>query len=343
MRRTSLLLFIFSISIAATNAQVVDSLYDAYTQSKGKERRVIGTEIIAYLDKQEFEIDSLLYDETLQDNTFDLLLTKNVTRYLFRNDRFEQAFKAAETLVNLSEEAADSALLIDGYYFMGFSSQKMGKMDDGLKYGLKCYELCKTLNNEEMLSSTLNNLGNIYLVNNDNRMAAIYFAESIDIERRLGRKQNLAIRLGNIASAYLKQGKLQEALSAVTEGLELDRETGRPDKLAIRTHQMAQVYIAMGEYDKAMEYETEALEFFKTEQRGFGQATVLFSMAEIEERMNRPQQAESHLEEALAISEGIGNNLFIQQICEKLYQINKTKNPAKSLAFLERYTCLVLK
>lgn len=318
----------------------LDSLYTVFVHTEGTSRMETGREIVQLLHEQQFKIDTLLFDKELSSADFERLLTNEAVRYLFRFERYQQTLNAAENLVKLSEAAKDSATLIVGYYFLGFANQRIGEMDEGLKYALMCYELCIAQNDLEMQSSVLNNLGNIYMINGEDSVATHYFSQTISIERKLNRRQNLAIRLGNLATAYKKQGKLHEALAAVTEGLEIDREVGRADKIAVRLHQMGEVLLGLKRYDEAMMYERESLGYFEEEGSNYGMSVTLQSMGEIEETRGNDTSAQNYYKQALSHAEKEENKLLIQRISQRLYYLNRVHNPAEALAYYERYIAL---
>ena len=320
--------------------QGLDSLYIAFRDAKSTERRQEGLKIVKWLDERDFLPDSTLFDKNLSAIEFEQQLLNRTIRYLFRFEHYNLTYEGAQSLLKLSEATSDTTNLIISYYFLGFSCQRMGRMEEGLIHAKKCYELCLAAKDEEMLSSVMNNIANIYLVNKQDSMAVIYFQQTIDIERKLGRMQNLAIRLGNIATAYINSGKLDEAFSSVTEGLEIVRQEGRPDKIAIRLHQMCEVYLAMKDYEKARECELEALEYFKNTESKYGQAIVLDMLGEIEHGMNNKNMAEQYYLQALSLAEEIRNNLLIQRTCNNLYKLYRGNNFAQSLFYFERTIAL---
>ena len=333
-------LWLAGVTIAPAYTQTLDNLYAAYINTKESERRDTGNDLVKWLDEQGYAIDSVLYDKNLPDSDFDLKMTLALTRYLFRAEYYSEAFEAGQRLTRLSEAANDSTSLIVGYYFMGFANQRMGNMYEGLLYAQKCYDLSLARNDEEMLSSVLNNMGNIYMVNGQDSLAIVYFKQTLDIERRLGRMQNLATRLGNIASAYIKLDKAEEALPFAAEGLEIDRREGRPDKLAIRLHQIGEVYTALEDFAQARKYELEALDYFIKAESEYGQAIILNALGEIEDKLQNERQAIQYMEQALQLAESIQNNLLAERIYNNLYKVYKANNPAKALPYYERYTHL---
>jgi len=336
MKRLLLIGLLITVS-GYSFGQSLDSLYIAFKDARSGERRQAGDNIVQWLAERRFLPDSTLLDKTLSEAEFERKLLNSTVRYLLRFEYYSLTFDASQFLLKLSESANDTANLIIAYYFLGFSNQRMGKMDEGLVYAIKCYELCLAYNDVEMMSSVTNNIANIYQTNRQDSIAIVYFQKSIAIERKLGRMQNLAIRLGNISTSYLRLGKLDEALSSATEGLELDRKEGRPDRIAIRLHQLGEVYSEMENFEKAKECGLEALDYFEKSGSRYGQSIVLDGLGIIEQRQKNLKNAENYLLKALSIAEEIQNNLLVQRTCTNLYELFKTGNHyEQSLFYFER-------
>ena len=320
--------------------QGLDSLFIAYKNSKNTERRQAGLKIVEWLEERDFLLDNIDFSKNMSETEFEQNILYHSVHYLHRFGYYNLTYEAAQSLQKLAESANDTLFLINTSYYLGFSCQNMGKMDEALIHAQRCYELCIAVNHENMLSSVMNNIGNIYRVNGQDSIAVIYFLKTIDIERRLGRMQNLATRLGNIATAYINLGKLDEALVSVTEGLELDRRIGRPDKIAIRLHQMCDVYLAMKNIEKAKECEIEALEYFEKAESKYGLSIVLNKLGEIEYEAKNKSKAESYFLQALLYAEEIQNDLLIQGASKNLYKLYRGNNDTKSLFYFEKSIAL---
>ena len=339
MRKLLLALFLMSL-VFCSFGQGFDSLYVAYKNTKHAERRQTGLSVVKWLDERKFSTGDILFDENLTETEFHGNMLKLIVNYLFYFEHYDLTYEAAQSLQEVSESAKDTFNLILAYYFMGFANQRMGVMDKGLLYAKKCYELCLASGDEEMTSSVLNNIGNIYMVNNQHENAIIYFKKTLDVERKLGRKPNQAIRLGNIATCYMKLNMLDKALNCALEGIELELLGGRPDKLAIRYLQAGEIYTAMENYKKAKEYELKALGYFEKTGSAYWQSNVLMSLGKLEAKQQKHQSAIQYLNRALLVAESISNNLLIQEICEHLYNLHRETNPALSLNYFERKVAL---
>jgi len=343
MRKFVLVLGFLLVSGASygQDTEEFNALYQRFASASRAERGAAGGEIVQWLDNAGFGVGSLFDDNTLTDREFEIKVLDWTIRYLFRFEFYHSTISGAYELLRLAEIAADNQALIIGNYFLGFANQRLGNMDRGLLYAQACYDLCVAAGDEEMTSSVLNNIGNIYMVNGQDDMAIYYFQQSLDIERKLDRKANQAIRLGNMATCYMKLNMFDEALASALEGLELDLVySGRADRIAIRYYQAGEVYTAMGNFANAKDHLLNALGYFETAGSGYGQANVLNALGELEMQQGNNQRAIEYLYRALAFAENIGNNLLIQQICHNLYSSHRHANAALSLQYFERSVAL---
>lgn len=184
---------------------------------------------------------------------------------LFKQESYSDCYNLAKDLYSLSKDANDTILVFNSLYYMGFSNQRMGNVEKAIDYNMRAYEVSQSLQRLDLQSSILNNIGNVYMVNDEDSVAAVYFEKSIEIEKNLGesRRSQLAVRLGNVSTAYMKLGRCEDAISAAEEGLRIDKEIGRPNKIAIRMNQLGDVYVACGRQQDAIQCEREAYSYFE--------------------------------------------------------------------------------
>jgi len=336
------ILFFFGLgqTVHAQNQDSLKTLYHTFANASGKERISIGRDIVKWMDNEGLLLDSILLDRSLSEKEFEIRVLDWVTQYLFRFEFYALTIEAASELVRLSEIASDTSALTLGFYYMGFANQRMGNMDMGLLYAQKCYDLCLTGKDEKMASSVLNNMGNIYMVNNQHKEAIVFFQKSLEIERKLDRKFHQAIRLGNMATCYVKLNMLNEALASALEGLEIDLLNARLDKLAIRYHQVGEVYAAMGNYKKAKEHELKALKYFEQINSAYYQSIVLNALGKLETKQRNDYSAAQYLKQASELAESIHNNLLVQEASDNLYHLYRGTNPALSLIYFEKSVAL---
>ena len=276
-----------------------------------------------------------LYSESL----VNLDTINNRVIKLFKQENYSDCYNLAKDLYSLSKDANDTILVFNSLYYMGFSNQRMGNMEKAIDYNMRAYEVSQSLQRLDLQSSILNNIGNVYMVNDEDSVAAVYFEKSIEIEKNLGesRRSQLAVRLGNVSTAYMKLGRCEDAISAAEEGLRIDKEIGRPNKIAIRLNQLGDVYVACGRQQDAIQCEREAYSYFEKAGSKYGMSIVLHSLGEMYEQDSNIDSALFFFHKSLECAEIIDNKLLIQEISKSLYNIYKDTNPRLAIDYYEQY------
>ena len=279
-----------------------------------------------------------LYSESL----VNLDTINNRVIKLFKQESYLDCYNLAKDLYSLSKDANDTILVFNSLYYMGFSNQRMGNMEKAIDYNMQAYEVSQSLQRLDLQSSILNNIGNVYMVNDEDSVAAVYFEKSIMIEKKLGesRRSQLAVRLGNVSTAYMKLGRCEDAISAAEEGLRIDKEIGRPNKIAIRLNQLGDVYMACGRLQDAIQCEREAYSYFEEVGSKYGMSIVLHSLGELKYETEQADSAIIYYENALLLAKEIDNKLLIQKISKSLYKVNKEIDPMLAIEYLEKHISL---
>ncbi len=317
-------------------AQDIDSLFTVYHNSKGTVQERTGEALLKALEAHQYNIDSSYYSATSQSEKR-LILVKSTLDYYFKNEQYYQSFITAQYLVEISAPIYDTANLILGYYYMGFSCQRSGSIDKALQYNIICYDLTSASGDLKTLSSVMNNMGNVYMTNKQLDEAVSYFQRSIEIWRRLGLHDKLATPLGNLSTAYLKQERYEEALKAANEALAIDKEMKRPQKIAIRLNQLGNIYLLTHLYDSALSCQRKSHAYFEQAGSEYGQTITLHAIGETYESMNKFSLAIDHYERALLLAKKNNNIYLTQSICRSLYSIYRDLYPSKALEYYEQY------
>lgn len=265
---------------------------------------------------------------------------KTNMKQAFKDEDFELCCAYAEKLLENATSAKDTNNILVAYYYLGYANQKNGDLENGLKYGTMCYELATLANDQEIVSSSLNNIGNIYLINKQDSTALTYFMKSLEIERATGRKQNQATRLGNISSVYLRLERYDKALEYAKQGLDIDLEIGRKDKIAVRYNQLGNIYNYLGDFSKSLECQTNSFDYFKCAGSIYDMAITSHSIGQIYDRLYDYENAKQFYLQGLDYAKQINNRLIIEKSYRSLYDFSRNTDPAFSLKYLELYTAL---
>ena len=249
----------------------------------------------------------MIASQSYSENYENLDTVFNRAAKLFKQEKYLECNDLAKCLYEKSIETTDTVLVFNSLYYIGFSNQRMGNMEEALDYNLQAYDVALLLDRLDLQSSILNNIANVYMMNDKDSLAVIYFEKSIVIERSLNRQTQLATRLGNVSTAYMKMGRCEKAISAAEEGLSIDKKVGRPNKIAIRLNQLGDVYKNCGKLKEAIQCEKEAYSYFEKAGSKYGMSIVLHSLGDMNKLENEIDSAIFYYEKSLDLANDIDN------------------------------------
>jgi len=205
---------------------------------------------------------------------------------------FEKAMKEAKgrQLVGLYN------LVAICYYTSG------GRLSLVLENYEESLRLARQFKDKEGEVAALGNIGIVYYLKDDLKLAFKYLEEALKINRQLGRKEGEAIQLGNIGLVYQAQGNLDQVSKYFADALKTDEEIGSKQGKTTQLGNIGLIYKAKDDPEQALRYFQEALKIDK--EIGFrgGEAGHLDNIGLIYSARGRSAsggQAKGDLDEAL--------------------------------------------
>lgn len=116
---------------------------------------------------------------------------------------------------------------------------------------------------------SLNSLGNIYLILNQNDLALSTFAKSLAIEKKIGNNLGIAINYQNIGGAYENQNNLALALENYKKSLEYNKTINSEIGLMICKNSIGIILLKQNETQEAIDYILPTIEIAKKSQDDF--------------------------------------------------------------------------
>jgi len=138
-----------------------------------------------------------------------------------------------------------------------------GELDTALSYYKKSLIIRKKINNQVLISNSLNNIGNIYADKGDLNQALIYYEESLDFNKQLGNKTSITYTLNNIGSIYSEKGELDLALNYYEDSLKINKEMGNQKDISLSLINIGGIYHLKGNSNLAMNFLKESLAISK--------------------------------------------------------------------------------
>ena len=336
-------LFLF-MSIPA-HSHSLDSLYVAFCNTKGETQVITANEIIIYGYENDLT-DSLITLKTSDEQAvinaivYEIMgfyYTDKKANYVKSIDFFNRAISNYEKTGNVTAVNTMNGCISTDY-------GRMGNYEKAVEYMLKCYEWEKSLNDQEKLSSTLNNLGVIYSQWQKRDMAIRYFEEAERVERLLNRPLYYANRLASLAKEYsLVDAK--KALPLIKKALhydqQIDSESKKEDRLAAHNIILGDIYYELDSLKNSENCYRKSLELFEENGRTFYVATTLLALGRLQLKQKQYNEAIASLKQSNEIAEK-NNLLRIQRdACRFLSEAYSKLEPnALSYFYLKKYTAV---
>lgn len=198
--------------------------------------------------------------------------------------------------------------LAESYYFIGKIHRQLGNYEKALQYARLGLALSNAVNDQRLVSASLNGIGNIYAEQSRFDSALYYYKVRLRLEKEKGNPESVAAVYGNVALTFSSMNKLDSALYFYEEGLKI--------------------------IDSSPLLATD---------RNFRKfkGTMLAELGAAYLKKNETAKAEKYAEESLAIVEADSARREMIAALQLLSEISRKKGDAgKALQYMERYTAL---
>lgn len=138
----------------------------------------------------------------------------------------------------------------------GFSSKMKSEIDSAYFYCKKSLKIRNETNDKKGIAYSLNNLGQLSLLNNNFDDAEKYFLESLSIRKQINDKKDIAITLTDIGYVNFYKNNYNIAEKYASEAHKIALEIGFPEVVQRSSHLMYQLSLKKGSFEKALNYYT---------------------------------------------------------------------------------------
>ena len=160
--------------------------------------------------------------------------------------------------------------------------------------------------------------------------ASRHYEQSLAIRRELGDERGVAATLNNLGIVYLYQQEYESAEPLFHEALQLFRKLGHEGAAASCLSNLAAVHNGTGAYDVAEQSAREALEIFRGAGDQLGIGAALTELGKIAMSKQEIECARSYFEESLALSRALGERVGIVALLQLLGELTISQNNYES-------------
>jgi len=133
--------------------------------------------------------------------------------------------------------------LINAYTLLGIVNKNKGFYVSALNYNLLALSASERLKDQGRISACLNNIGTLYLLQENYKKAISFFERSLKLEESLNNPEQKSIRFYNLGDAYKRLNQLDEAMGYFTSSLLIERKLKNKIGIAYALLGQADVYL----------------------------------------------------------------------------------------------------
>ena len=244
-------------------------------------------------------------------------------------DRFAQRDEQRhllQRLVPLAMSLDDPETLSDAYIRQGEFLSVVGETQIALKCGERSLALKRLIGDKHGEARALSAMGFIFWQLERYDDALRIHEDVLQIYRELGDQGAEGLELMNLGEVLRQLGRYQEALACLEEALQLLSAAGRTGQLTACHLNFGNVYRDLKDYKKALHHYQRNLDVAYQIGYGWRVANIrapLMGMATIQSRLGNHREALTHYREALAISQGIGDQVEVGATLQRLAVIHE--------------------
>ncbi|HWA33727.1 MAG TPA: tetratricopeptide repeat protein, partial [Cyclobacteriaceae bacterium] len=202
------------------------------------------------------------------------------------------------------------------YNNIGVSYKNQGALDMALENYLRSLEIYTSLQNAEGIATTKNNIANIYSMKRDYSQALKYFEDSHNGFVALGDTRKIIGSMNNLGNLHSDLRLYDQALTYYTDAWKMSEKS--KIEFAEPLSNIGNLFYRQNNYQRAVEYYLRALEIIKKQNDKVSELALLANLGETYAKANQGKQAQTYLDQALALAKELQASFYFPQIYKSM-------------------------
>ena len=257
----------------------------------------------------------------------------------------EQALPMLRQL-GLTEEVADELSIL------AVCTSRQSDYQKALRYAKECNAMDRASGDKEMISSSLNTIGAIYVDAKQPQEGLKYILEALQLAEEINNRARIAMYCGAAAETEFTMNHFDAAQRYIDRAIRLEREDNRQMKLRVRLAQKAAILLGMKQHQEALTIFDTIIPYFRREGNRQSLAISLNKVGHTllsisrengcaeAEKHRLERQAVPYLREAVSLCHEMGNPYNEMHARDGLCQALWTISPDSARLELERFDLL---
>lgn len=225
--------------------------------------------------------------------------------FLVRQGGIQEGIQAWMAALRIYESQGEYARVAKLYCDIGNLRRQYGQPRRAMKDYEQALMLLGSISELETRGIVLSNAAIAYIDYGDVETAEAFFVESIQIAQKRQDRHAESTRRGNYGWFLLSTGRPKLALSTLEYAVRQSENLNMSLQAAVQTGNIGLAYDEMGNYEQAVSFHARAWERLKTENDPYWQAYVSANLGHTLISLDRADEAETLLSQALKVSRGL--------------------------------------
>ena len=270
----------------------------------------------------------------------------------YEEQLYDSAVIVGEQALPMLRQLGMTDEIADELSILAVCTSRQSDYHKALRYAKECNAMDRASGDKEMISSSLNTIGAIYVDAKQPQEGLKYILEALQLAEEINHRARIAMYCGAAAETELSMSHFDAAQRYIDRAIQLEREDGRQMKLRVRLAQKAAILLGMKQHREALAIFDTIISFFRKEGNRQSLAISLNKVGHTLLSMSRDPEcgdAEKHrlerravpyLREAVSLCHEMGNPYNEMHARDGLYQALWTINPDSARLELERFDLL---
>ena len=242
----------------------------------------------------------------------------------------DSAYYFAQLEYDLAHDMGSFMYMADALSYQAISFYMRGNYPSAIEHFSKSIDLCKLIDNKEIMASNLTGMGNVYYQQGIYGQAIEHYTQSLDIHEEIGNNIGMASNLNNIGGIYQEQKEYVKALDYFTQSLALRSDYGDKQGMADVLCNIGGVYQEKRDYKMALDYYSQSLILCKEINYKRVVAISLMNIGVIYAKQGDTLLALEQLGHSIKLNEELGNKPEIALVLINLGNIYYSKGDYKT-------------
>ena len=327
------------IAVMATDQkppEKIDTLLEQFDHKPGLKT---AREFFAYMDKEEFMDEPVVFTDATPLDTMKALVWYWAGEWYYAEQDYPRAEKNLLRALELMEYA-DEKSISDNLAMLGLAYMRQSKYDEALHYMRRCYQLDSKSGDPDRISSSLNTIAGTLLAAGNPEEAEGYSLKAINYAKKANNPSRMAVIYGMASEIENRLEHKEQALLYADSACLIESTTGNRYKMAVRLTQKASILLALNRNDEAEHILADVVPYFRETGDQLSLAIALNKRGQAASGLGRTDEAVTYLTEAIDICRRIGNPYNEAYAQRAIYEILYKSNPDAARVHLERYHLL---